>query len=201
MPFSNQDYLFRHLPARFQREGTGGLLYRFLSFFGDTLDQWDDAFANFSDQIAAASAREDFITWWLYVLFGWSWFPRWFTLADKRALYASFARYLAERGTAKGIEEFLSAFGVTARAYTQQLFFNQTFFGLDRWALKSPLKIVVDVLSVNDRVNPDACFFGLGYLGLDMFAVEIEETLTKDELGMLVEFGRPIAQVAIVNHN
>lgn len=78
MPFSNQDYLYQHLPARVRRDDEDLFLKRCLQFFGTTLDEWDLVYETFYQKIAPETAPEDFINWWLWALFGWSWYPRWF---------------------------------------------------------------------------------------------------------------------------
>src|SRR5215471_3199668 len=97
--FSNGDYLYAHLPARVRRDDPNLFVKRFSQFFGTTMDGWDAIVDNFYQSIDPSTASEEFINWWLWALFGWSWYPSWFTLARKRALYAAFATHLAKRGT------------------------------------------------------------------------------------------------------
>jgi len=200
LPFSNLDYLFDHLPARFRRDEAGELLKRFLTFVGETLDGWDSSFANFHQQIAPGTAAEEFIDWWLLALFGWAWFPSWYTLAEKRTFYGQVATLYAQRGTRTGIQNLLAAFGVHLRAYTSPAYWGLAFFGLDRWALNEPLVIVADVLWVDDRVNAGACFWGDSFWG-SVEAITTAETLSKSEIEMLLKFEQPFSQVMAVNYN
>jgi len=200
MPFSNLEYLYQHLPARFRRDDVDEFLKRFLTFVGETLDDWDSAFGSFHQQIAPATAAEEFIDWWLLALFGWGWFPKWYTLAEKREFYAAIATLYAQRGTRAGIENLLSLFGVHTRAYTSPSFWGLAFYGLDRWALTEPLVVVTDILFVEDRVNTDTCFWGIDFWG-DVIAVNTDETLTKSEIEKLLLFEQPLSQVMAVNYN
>src|SRR5215813_10770390 len=129
MSFSNLDYLYQHLPARVRRDDADLFLKRFLQFFCETLDEWDQTYENFYQEINPQTASEPFVNWWLWALFGWSWFPKWFTLARKRQLYADFAQHLARRGTPKGIEGFLRAFSVYARHYRAPEYWGQFVWG------------------------------------------------------------------------
>jgi hypothetical protein len=85
MPFSNHDYLYQHLPARVRRDDDGLFLKRFLQFFGATLDEWDAVYENFYASIDPATASEEFIKWWLWALFGWSWYPTWFDFTQRES--------------------------------------------------------------------------------------------------------------------
>jgi hypothetical protein len=85
--FSNLEYLYNHLPARFRREDRELFLKRYLQFFGETLDEWDETYLSFFERINPQTAGEEWVEFWLRELFGWSWFPYWFTVTDKRRLY------------------------------------------------------------------------------------------------------------------
>jgi phage tail-like protein len=162
---SNLDYFYEHLPSRFRRDDEDLFLRRFLSFFGETLDGWDAALDNFWQQIQPATASAEFVEWWLYVLFGWSWFPRWFTLADKRNLYARFAQHLARRGTRRGIELWLLDFGIVARVASRPRAYDDDFYGEGGWLVDEPLTLIVEILGYKDRVNIDRWFYGESWYG------------------------------------
>ena len=61
MSFSNLEYLYEHLPARFRRDDDDLFLKRFLSFFGEQLDKFDGDLDHLYQSIAPATASEEFI--------------------------------------------------------------------------------------------------------------------------------------------
>src|SRR5690348_5507207 len=94
MTFSNTAFLMQHLPGRFVAEDKDGLLERYLSWFGDQLDAWDGTFDEFFESIQPATATAEWIAVWLDGLFGWSWFPWWFTLSERGGCTATLQRIL-----------------------------------------------------------------------------------------------------------
>jgi phage tail-like protein len=146
MSFNNQQYLYEHLPARFRREDKELFLKRFLQFTGETLDKWDATFDAFFENIESGSADEIWIDFWLQQLFGWSWYPWWFTIAEKRRLYGNFARHLARRGTRRGIELWLLDFGIVARVHTRSQPWGEFVWGDTHFAIDQPLHLIVEIL-------------------------------------------------------
>ena len=192
MPFSNLDYLYNHLPGRVRRDDDDVFLYRFLQFLGTNLDTWDAMLDNFYQSIFPGTASEEFVAWWLWALFGWSWFPSWYSLGRKRALYANFTYHLARRGTPVGIELFLREFSVVGRVWARPLYWGEFVWGESAWVVTAPLAVVVQVLGVLDEVNFDVrgmawgeMVWGEGYLR------EVSPTLTNREIEDLLRFEWP----------
>lgn len=193
MSFSNQEYLYNNLPARFRREDKDLFLKRFLQFFGETLDDYDQAFDSFFENINPDTANETWVEFWLENLFGWSWFPRWFTLADKRRLYGNFAKHLARRGTAKGIEQWLADFGLVARVYTRPAFYGEQIWGENAVYVSAPLLIVVEILRVEAEYNAEFGALGDGCWG-EQFYVRNQPLFTNAEIYGLLKYAQPQAQ-------
>src|SRR5262245_14656782 len=139
MSFSNLDYLYEHLPSRFRRDDDTAFLKRFISFFGATLDYWDQLIDTFYQKIRPDTAPIEFVHWWLWALFGWSWYPRWMSLGRKRHLYAWFATHLARRGTWFGIEQWLSEFSCFARVFSRPEYWGEFVWGETGWTVTAPL--------------------------------------------------------------
>lgn len=194
--FSNLDYLYSHLPARFRRDDAGLFLKRFLTFFGTKLDYWDALFDNFFQSINAQTGTEEFINFWLWALFGWSWYPRWMTLAQKRVLYSRFAVLLARRGTARGIREFLNAFGVSCRVSAAPQVWSEFAWSGGGYSINAPLGIVVDVESVNAG-NADGNYWGEFVFGAGRF-IAAPTIVVRSEIEALVRFEQPLGQDVIV---
>jgi phage tail-like protein len=201
MSFSNLDYLYQHLPARVRRDDADLFLKRFLRFFGETLDSWDLLFEFFFQQINPETASEPFINFWLWALFGWSWFPKWFTLARKRQLYADFAQHLARRGTNLGIEGFLKAFSIFSRVYNRPQYWGDFVWGEGDYTITDALGIAVQVSHLADEVNKDVqgnawgeFAWGEGYFR------DTEATLTRKEIEDLLRFEWPNGQRMMVGY-
>ena len=200
MPFSNLNYLYEHLPARFRRDDGGLFLKRYLTFFGETLDEWDDTVDAFFEQINPTTASAEFVEWWLWTLFGWAWFPRWFTLADKRQLYGNLARHYARRGTPGGLELWLLDFGIVARVSMRPQFWGDGFWGEEAWLIPQPLSIVIDILGLRDRFTPDKSFYGDGFYGEQYYA-PTEQVLTDAEIASLVRFAWPVGNEIFITRS
>lgn len=202
MAFSNLEYLYSHLPARYRRDDEGLLLKRFLTFTGEQLDKWDDDLDTFFEKINPETAPEAFIDWWLWALFGWTWFPEWFSLARKRQLFADFTTHLARRGTARGIEEWLRAFSIHARVFNRPLYWGEFYWGGEQpWTITDALGIAVQVWHLADEVNHDvngqawgSVVFGEGYVR------ETKATLTKREMEDLLRYVAPNGQRTMVEY-
>ena len=198
MPFSNQEFFYNHLPARFRREDSDLFLKRFLQFSGETLDGWDRTFVEFSSQINPQTATEEFINWWLQVLFGWSYFPNKFTLAEKRNLYGNMARHFGRRGTARGIELWLLDFGAVAQVSTRSEFLDDSFFGEPGWEVQEPLIILVEIISLLDWGNYDLGAFDDSFIGDDFLTDGTSPRLTNEEIEILLRFVQPVSQEIFV---
>lgn len=198
---------------------------RFCEFFGITLDYWDEVLDTFYQKINAGTAPNPFVIWWLWSLFGWSWFPKWYSLARKRQLYADFTTHLARRGTRRGIEEFLRAFSIHARVFNKPLYWGEFVWGEDAWGITGgpgfygpqpeitygptfqviepadALGIVVQVSHLADEVNSDVQGMSWGEMvwGEGYFR-DTEATLTKREIEDLIRFEWPNGQQVMIQY-
>lgn len=192
MSFENTTYLYDHLPARFRREDDGLFLKRFLSFFGLTLDEWDAAFDAFYGSITSATAAMQWVEFWLLQLFGWSWFPWWFTLLEKRRLFGNFARHLARRGTRRGIELWLADFGIIARVHTRTPPWSEFVWGETTFAITEPLHLIVEILFVQSA-EMDLNAWGEGAFG-EFYYTRPRPLFTDREIIDLVRYVQPHSQ-------
>lgn len=196
MSFSNRDYIYDHLPARYRRDDKDLFLKRFLEAPGVTMDEWDGKFDAFFNSIESSTADVDWIAFWLDALFGWSWFPSWFRLADKRRLYGNFARHLARRGTRRGIELWLLDFGIVARVHTRTPPWGEFVWGETTFAIPEPLHLVIEILFV--KTPPaDMCFLGEFVYG-ESFYVEPKAAFTDKEIADLVRYVQPHSQEILI---
>lgn len=196
MSFSNRDYLYSHLPARYRREDKDLFLKRYLQFFGDTLDEWDGKFEAFFENINPETASTEWIVFWLEVLFGWSWFPWWFTITEKRRLYGNFAQHLARRGTRRGIELWLLDFGIIAKVHTRTAPYGEFVWGESSFAITSPLRLIVEILFLQSNTQ-DVHAIGEGAWG-EAYYAEPRAILTEREIIDLIRYVQPQAQEIIV---
>ncbi len=192
MPLNNTDFIYQHLPGRYRRADVDLFLKRFLSFAGGTMDGWDEVFDSFYLSIDPETASAQWIEFWLLVLFGWSWFPWWFTVADKRRLYAHFARHLGRRGTRRGIELWLADFGIAARVHTRTPPWGEFVWGETSFTITDPLHLVVEVIAVR-MTSADVSVFGEGAYG-DGFYGRPRSAFTGREIIELVRYVQPHAQ-------
>ncbi len=193
----NTDYLYEHLPARFRREDAGLFLKRFLQFFGLELDSFDLIYDTFFEKINPDTAPESFIDWWLWALFGWGWFPSWFSLAQKRQFYKGIAKHYARRGTARGIEEFLAAFGVRARVVTTTPPVGELALGEDEWLMTEPLGIVVQLFPQAAAVAEDLDAVGEFALG-ESHTATLSRAVMRVDVDQLLRFQWPLAQTIVI---
>jgi phage tail-like protein len=196
MSFSNTNYLYDHLPSRFRREDKDLFLKRFLQWFGDTLDDYDEQFDSFFESIDPETASETWIDFWLEQLFGWSWFPSWFTLAQKRTLYGNFARHLARRGTRRGIELFLLDFGIVAKVHARPVVWGEMVWGETAYAVNEPLRLVVEILFIKAPAM-DLYAWGEGAFG-EFFYADPKPLFTKKEILDLLRYQQSQGQEIIV---
>ncbi|HEY6334233.1 MAG TPA: hypothetical protein VI756_33270 [Blastocatellia bacterium] len=210
--FSNRDFIYQHLPARYRTADAlqSLLLYRFLQPVGATMDGWDAIMASFYQNIHPATAADQWVTWWMWALFGWYWYPKWFTLDQKRALYAAFTQHLARRGTAIGIKNFLAAFSIEASVDAAPTIWGQFAYGQGGWQITKPLGVVVQIRSMNDEVNafdgrsaaPTANapnMWGQAVYGQSFYRKTCP-TLTRREIEDLVRFEWPNAQRVMMDY-
>lgn len=192
MSFSNRDHIYDHLPVRYRRGDEELLLKRFLTPAGDVMDGWDVAFDSFHSSIASTTASETWTKFWLLVLFGWAWFPWWFRLVDVRRFYGNFGRHLGRRGTRRGIELWLSDFGIVARVHTRTPPWSEFVWGETTFAIAEPLHIVVEILSL---VSPqfDQCYIGQEPWG-EAYYVDPRPLLDDQEITDLVKYVQPHSQ-------
>jgi phage tail-like protein len=155
MSFSNLEYLYEHLPARIRiaDQEQNLLLKRLLSVHGERLDEWDQVLDTFYQKIDPATASEEFVFYWLWALFGWSWYPSWYTLVRKRKLFADFAVLLARRGTRIGIQDWLREFSIFARVWNKPQYCDEAYLGEEGWFIDQPRGLVVQVSHLADEVN------------------------------------------------
>jgi phage tail-like protein len=193
----NLEHLYTHLPARFQREDEGLFLKRFLHFFGIEFDNFDLIFDTFFEKINPDTAPESFLDWWLWALYGWAWFPSWFTLQQKRHLYKDMATHYARRGTKRGIEEFLRAFGLHVRVFNQPQYWGEAVFGEDVWTMTGPLAIVVQVFPEAAAIPADQSFWGEFAWGEAVFANPAKQ-VERADLERLLRFQWPIGHTIMI---
>jgi phage tail-like protein len=196
MAFSNHDYFYINLPARFRREDKELFLKRFFQFSGETMDEWDEKFDAFFESINPDTASEIWIDFWLQNLFGWSWFPYWFTLANKQQLYGNFAHHLARRGTRRGIELWLLDFGIVARVHTRALPWGECVYGETHFAITEPLHLIIEILFLQSAPQ-DLHVWGEGVYG-EFYYTEPKPLFTEKEILDLIRFVQPHAQEVIV---
>jgi hypothetical protein len=201
--FRNQDYIYNHLPGRFRRADAKQnlLLYRFLQAPAAVMDQWDAIMASFYEMINPTTAPPQFVAWWMFALFGWYWYPSWFSIDRMRSLYEAFTQHLARRGTANGIELFLAAFSIHSTAVCRPMCWGQFAYGGAQWAIAGPLGVVVQVRSLDDEVNFDTRGMMWGSMCYGQgFYREAAQTLTRRQIEDLIRFEWPNGQRVMVEY-
>ncbi|HMU34471.1 MAG TPA: hypothetical protein PKC89_11450 [Pyrinomonadaceae bacterium] len=193
MSVDNGQYIYDHLPARFRRADTELFLKRMLLVPGGMLDGWDTAYDEFHGSIDATTASETWVRFWLYVLFGWSWFPWWFTLVEMRRLYSHFGRHLGRKGTARGIEAWLGDFGIVARVHTRSQPWDEFVWGENTFAISAPLHIVVEILEIVAG-RFDMCFVGSENVWGEGFYVSPRPLYSTREILELIRYVQPHSQ-------
>lgn len=197
MSSKNLEYLYEHLPSRFRREDKDLFLKRYLQWFGETLDGYDDVFDSFFENINPGEASETWVEFWLENLFGWSWFPAWFTLADKRRLYGNFAGHLARRGTARGIELWLADFRISTRVNARPAFVGDWIYGEPIIVVGEPLVIIVAVESAVIEASTEMQTTGEAAWG-EGFYIDNAPLFTSSEFNALLRYVQPQAQEIII---
>jgi phage tail-like protein len=196
-PINNLDYLYDHLPARMRRDDDGLFLKRFLSVVGETLDGFDLQLDTFYQKIDPATAPQEFIDWWLYAFFGWGWFPTWFTVAQRRAFYAAIAQHYAQRGTLKGIKNFLAAFGLRAIVEGEPRFYGEEAYGENQWSIVGPLGIVVRLFPEAPAIAADLAFYGEAAYD-DDYAASPGDNIQRADVDALLRFQWPLSQLIFI---
>lgn len=192
MSFNNQQYIYDHLPSRYRRADTELFLKRFLQFSGATLDGWDQTFDTFWGNIDPDTADERWIEFWLREGFGWSWFPWWFTVEEKRRLYTNFARHLGRRGTRRGIELWLLDFGIVARVHTRSQPWGEFAWGETHFAISEPLHILIEILFLQ-AAAADVHAWGEGAWG-EAYYSQHRPLFVDQEIRRLIRYMQPHAQ-------
>lgn len=192
----SRNSIYYRLPARFRRDDGDGFLRRFLQFSENTLDTWDATIDGFAANIAPATASADWIEFWLASLFGWTWFPSWFGLAEKRRLYGNFARHLARRGTPRGIEGWLADFGIIARVHTRPATWSEFVWGESDFAVDCPLHFIIEILYFN-APQTDAAYWRDG-VWEEFFYSESVPLYSDREVADLLNFVLPLSQSVAV---
>lgn len=147
MAFNNNlDYLYNNLPARYRRDDQGLFLKRFLTWFGDNLDLFDEKRDGLHTLVNPQTTNEVWLAYLLDAFFGWAWFPANSTFEQKREFYANITHHYARRGTIKGIEEFLRAFGVQAIVEGSSPAWEDVAWGQHIWVVSDPLTLIIRVL-------------------------------------------------------
>jgi phage tail-like protein len=201
---NNLEYLYERLPGFMRREDATTptvaaplFLKRFISFFAGEMDAFDRVVDTLHERVAPETASEEFLNWWLWAFFGWAWFPVWMTLDRKRAFYRDVAVHYARRGTARGIKEFLAAFGITARVFAAPQFHGESTTGEDDWVITGPNVIVVQIYPQTAALAEDLSFYGEWTTGEDVIA-NPALTVTRTDVDALLRFQQPIGQHIIV---
>jgi phage tail-like protein len=193
----NLEYLYKHLPSRFRREDERLFLKRFLDHFCLEFDNFDKIYDTFFEQINPDTAPQSFIDWWLWSLFGWGWFPEWFSFEQKRQFYKDIARHYARRGTQQGIEDFLRAFGLHVRVFNQPQYWGDFVWGDDVWTMTGPLAIVVQVFPDASAIPADQSFWGEFVWGQSFFATPAKQ-VERADLERLLRFQQPFAHTIMI---
>lgn len=199
LTMSNRDFLYNNLPTRFQRNDNDLFLKRFLQFFGETLDGFDLDFEEFFEQIDPATARIDFVIFWLREAFDWGWFPKWFVDSDKRNLYHNMARHLARRGTVKGIKEWLADFYISVVIHTSACYYGETCYGEQLIYVNQPLVLIVEIGKIAPPTyKADIVVYGESFWGESSFCADFEPLYQRNEIENLLRFVQPVAQDIVI---
>lgn len=199
MSLNNLNWLWDHLPAHVRDGGEGGnhLLRRFLSGIGAELDAVDAAYDSFHLRLAPDTAPAEFVEFWLWSLYGWGWFPDWFTLAQRRSFYGNVARHYARRGTARGIVEFLLEFGIRSRVITEPLFYEDWALEDEEWLVEGPLVIIVQIFNGSAGVAQEQTYYEDWALEED--ALDDDPVVpTRADIDQLLDFQQPVGQLMVI---
>ena len=135
--------------------------------------------------------------YFLWSLFGWGYFPGWFTEAKKRAFFANVATHYARRGTARGIVELLAAFGIDAVVYNRPLYWGEWAYGESTWTVTEPLGLVVQIFPQTDALPDDLSFWEEFTWGEGVLATPAE-TLERADYEGLLRFEQPAGHEIVI---
>jgi phage tail-like protein len=198
---SNLQYMWELLPEfmrRLDEEVTPPFfLKRFISFFTQQMDNFDAVIDELHTKVAPETASEEFLNWWLWAFFGWAWFPVWMSLDQKRNFYANVARHYAQRGTARGIVEFLAAFGIKSRVINQPIFYDEFTTDEDEWLVETPLVMVVQIFPQTDALPEELSFYDEWTTDEDA-AADPALVPTREDIDALLRFEQPAGHIIII---
>lgn len=199
MSFSNLNWLWEHLPEHLRAGAAENnyLLRRYLAAFAGELDAVDAAHDSFHLNLSPDTAPAEFVEYWLWALYGWGWFPDWFTLAQRRSFYRNMARHYARRGTARGIVEFLLEFGIRSRVITRPEVYGEWTLGEEGWLITGPLVVVIQIFPSRAGIPQEQTFVGEWALGEDPIAAQgfVPE---RPDIDQLLRFQQPTGQFFII---
>jgi phage tail-like protein len=199
MPLSNLDFQYNHLPERYRRTDEQGLLKRFLTFFGEQLDKFDQDFETLYQQVKAETSPEEFVEFFCWSFFGWGWFPSWWSLDQKRVFYGDLAKHLARRGTKAGIEGFLAAFGVRAVVFNRPEYWGEFYWGRSDWTMTRPLALVVRVYPMRDVAPSEQEYWG-SFFWQDAFFAPQSGVIEQPDVEALLRFCAPLSQDMFIEY-
>ena len=198
---NNLDFLYQHLPARYRSgdEGQGLLLWRFLQWPCEQLDGFDLQLDTFHEKINPDTAPMEFVEFWLWALFGWSYFPVWLSDAQRRALYRDMPRLYARRGTPRGISELLAHFGVKAHVINRTTFWGEEVWGEGGWMIGGPGTMVVQVFPQTTATPQELAYWGDSYWG-DFYYTPPGNNLQQADVEELLSWCQPLATTIIIDY-
>lgn len=195
----NTQYLYQHLPSRYRTADAEQdyFLLRFLSVFGQKLDHFDNLYDSLPSLVSPYSAPDEWVNYLLKALFGWSFFPEWFTDEDRLYFFQEIAQLYAKRGTPEGIEEFLLRFGIKAHVITQSPAIGELTIGEDEWLMPGPLGIIVQIELEAGAAAEDMDVIGEFAVGESHLAIP-SHSVDRVDLDQLLRFMQPLAQVVMI---
>lgn len=199
---NNLEFLYGRLPEyiRGADAGQGLLLKRFLQPFAEVLDGFDLQLDTFFEKINPETAPQEWVEWWLYALFGWGYFPAWFSDEQRRAFYRDVAQLYAKRGTARGIREFLAHFSVKSHVINRPAFWGEEVWGEGGWMIGGPLAVVVQVYPQADAVPSELDYYGDSFYSDAPYYAGAGGNLQQADVEQLLRWQWPLSQSIIVDY-
>ena len=118
-------------------------------------------------------------------------------LSRKREFYRDIAIHYARRGTARGIREFLAAFGIRARVINAPLFYEEFTTDDEGWVIETPLVVIIQIFPQTDALPEQLAFYG--EWTTDEWAVSDPALVpTRADVDALLRFQQPIGHVFII---
>lgn len=108
MAESFTDYLYKNLPAIYQENGKQGYLYRFLSLFGDVLQEFENKVDGIHNYLNPERTRTELLPWlasWTALELDETW-----SESKRRELIKNIVDLYKWRGTIKGIKLFVEIY-------------------------------------------------------------------------------------------